>query len=217
MTSQYQCTWHGAFRRALAFPIGLVLACASLSACGLDESGLMDVPTVTPPFGETVDATAPPAVDADAHAAPAAQDASEAEAAPPVVVPDARPPVVVVDAAPETSAPTACDLDGDGHRSIACGGDDCCDLDSDVYPRTTSAWFTRNTRCGNFDFDCDGRATQRYTEAKCTNSGFACSGEGFMGIVPCGIDGLWQTCAFTTPGRCEANPAAAATKSQECR
>jgi len=40
------------------------------------------------------------------------------------------------------------DLDGDGHLSFTCGGDDCDDADADVYPGAPE-------RCNGLDDDCD--------------------------------------------------------------
>jgi hypothetical protein len=40
-----------------------------------------------------------------------------------------------------------CDADGDGHRSRACGGDDCDDGNSAVYPGHTEVWDTRDNNC----------------------------------------------------------------------
>ena len=44
-----------------------------------------------------------------------------------------------------------CDRDGDGHRALACGGDDCDDTRGDVHPGAPE-W------CDGVDGDCDGVA-----------------------------------------------------------
>lgn len=47
-----------------------------------------------------------------------------------------------------------CDQDGDGFISIGCGGDDCCDIDPDVFPGQTE-WFDSPNACGSWDYNCD--------------------------------------------------------------
>jgi len=109
-----------------------------------------------------------------------------------------------------------CDADGDGFLSEACGGNDCCDQDKDVFPGQT-LWFVRASRCARYDYDCDGRATRRWAEVQCRNVGGFCTGEGTMGAVPCGNEALWQTCTPSGFGQCEASLGGAATRDQECR
>src|SRR5262245_48664738 len=46
--------------------------------------------------------------------------------------------------ASETATEPSCDLDGDGHDAVSCGGDDCNDADPRVRPdlREDESWFT---------------------------------------------------------------------------
>jgi hypothetical protein len=57
------------------------------------------------------------------------------------------------------------------NRVPAPGVTDCCDFDRRVFPSQTS-YFTTVNGCGAFDFDCDGRETQRLTDRV---SGISCS------------------------------------------
>lgn len=57
------------------------------------------------------------------------------------------------------------------NRAPGPGVTDCCDFDRRVYPGQPS-YFTTVNGCGAFDFDCDGRETQRLTERV---SGITCS------------------------------------------
>lgn len=102
--------------------------------------------------------------------------------------PDAPPGPCVIGTDP-------CDKDCDGARNTACGGDDCCDGDPNVYPGQ-QGFFTSKNACGDFDYNCDG------DEQKELGLGQACSRpafqnrcdphtEGFKGKVPeCGLPGI---------------------------
>ena len=50
------------------------------------------------------------------------------------------------------------DADGDGYEDIACGGDDCDDTDSGVYPGATEY-------CNGVDDDCDGTVDENAADA----------------------------------------------------
>ncbi len=56
----------------------------------------------------------------------------------------------VLDAGPDADP---CDSDGDGHRSVTCGGDDCEDTRKDIHPGAIDV-------CDGDDNDCDGIADQ---------------------------------------------------------
>lgn len=56
----------------------------------------------------------------------------------------------VIDAGPDADP---CDADGDGFRSVACGGDDCDDGNEDIHPGAVDV-------CDGDDNDCDGTADQ---------------------------------------------------------
>jgi len=68
---------------------------------------------------------------------------------------------------PSEEAPTGdggpCDQDGDGYlsNSSVCGGNDCCDTDSSVHPGQTG-WFTQQSHCKTFDYNCDGKDEPAY-------------------------------------------------------
>lgn len=47
-----------------------------------------------------------------------------------------------------------CDEDGDGFRSVQCGGPDCCDLDPRTFPGQPK-WFDEPNACGSWDYNCD--------------------------------------------------------------
>ena len=76
------------------------------------------------------------------------------------------------------------DADGDGYTP--CGGD-CYDSNPNVYPGSTY-WSAADRGDGNFDFDCDGSSTLRWTQfAKCREE---CSD----------IPSPWCYCTLETPG-----------------
>lgn len=54
-----------------------------------------------------------------------------------------------------------CDADHDGHASIECGGDDCCDFDADARPGA-EPWHTDQNACGSYDYDCNSGTDQRF-------------------------------------------------------
>lgn len=91
--------------------------------------------------------------------------------------------------------PENCDVDGDGHESTACGGDDCCDTDPDVYPGAKDFHGKLNA-CGTWDYDCDGLIAKETPVGKCTDGFFSCSGEGFEQDTACGADGTHFECGW---------------------
>lgn len=56
---------------------------------------------------------------------------------------------VPMDIAPDVN----CDADGDGHRAVSCGGDDCDDANPDAHPGALEY-------CDGIDENCDGVADQ---------------------------------------------------------
>jgi hypothetical protein len=130
------------------------------------------------------------------------------------------------------------DADGDGYggttTTLACGGaptgyvaigGDCCDSDSAVNPGVpATAWFTTASKCGTFDYDCDGTATQEFptVATTCAHSGLFCTDGGWTTAVQgCGITGAWSDCQrvvtdLGTMLRIDCNPQAT-TITQGCR
>jgi hypothetical protein len=108
------------------------------------------------------------------------------------------------------------DVDGDGYGGtttiLACGGaptgyvalgGDCCDSDSAVHPGVpATAWFTTASKCGTFDYDCDGIATQEFATVAiaCSKIGalFCTDGGWTTAVQGCGITGDWSDCQRTT-------------------
>lgn len=145
----------------------------------------------------------------------AAPDASDGEDP----LPDAGDPDV--DPGPCVPGADPCDLDCDGSRALACGGDDCCDSDSNVHPGQ-SAFFTTKNACGDFDYNCDGVEQKQLGLGKACSRPFwdnSCSPhqEGFKDNVPaCGQPGIkFVGCtARTVTGGCNSKEEAAL---QACR
>lgn len=118
---------------------------------------------------------------------PDASDGSDSGTLPDAGEPDASGPCVV--------GTDPCDMDCDGDLSIACGGDDCCDTDPNVFVGQTE-FFEAKSACGSFDYNCDG------AEEKELGLGKACSRPtwenrcdapkiGFKGTIPeCGKPGI---------------------------
>lgn len=69
---------------------------------------------------------------------------------------DAQPEASTPEAGADSPAdtPSCPDRDGDGHRDMACGGDDCNDNDRLVHPGA-------DPRCADVDSDCDGTPDTR--------------------------------------------------------
>ncbi len=196
---------------------GVVGIC--VSGCGVDTNGLFDDGArdagATGPFNDGVDAggnvesgtrpytppdeTRDAAVTADATTPGAPGGGVDASA----------------DAKPEAGPLNACDADGDGHKSFACGGDDCCDLDSNVYPRSSPGWFDGVNRCGRYDYDCDGMVYLRFSSVQCSVINDVCGGEGFVTTPVCGATGSWEACTRAS-GACAPDPATAYPAIQEC-
>ncbi len=198
--------------------------------CGVDTNGLFDSPVVdagTGPFNGLVDATT--AVDTGGRPLnpPDERDAeTEAETDAAVVV-DATTPArdasadasrdAKPDAKPDTGTGpvSACDADGDGFKSIACGGNDCCDLDPEVYPRANAPWYGGADRCGYDDYDCDGTVFLRYGKISCTIFNGVCEGEGYLNTPVCGNQATWEACTLAS-GTCAPDPTSAHPQSQQC-
>jgi hypothetical protein len=131
------------------------------------------------------------------------------------------------------------DADGDGYGGtttiLACGGaptgyvalgGDCCDSDSAVNPGVpATAWFTTASKCGTFDYDCDGIATQEFptVATACAHSGtlFCTDGGWTTAVQGCGVTGDWSDCQrivtdLGTAIRIDCNPQAT-TGTQACR
>jgi hypothetical protein len=177
-------------------PLGVGLAFVS-TACALDVHGLgAEVPADDGGAPATpVDAGSPPSADAGSTPESGAESgADEASAAA-----DAAPGPesgTTADAASDGGSP--CDDDGDGHAATgpACGGDDCCDHDAKVHPGQ-QGYFTAQSACGGYDYDCDGKESTQYAGSSCQWSSFSCSGDGFAAPVPaCGAFGTFTSCSL---------------------
>ena len=101
------------------------------------------------------------------------------------------------------SGGACCDCDGDGHDSIACGGDDCADHDASAFPgqtmfSSTPIVGTRSPGTDPYDFNCDGSETFQNTEVvDCSGSTPSCdAADKWVGSVPaCGDSGMVAHCA----------------------
>lgn len=78
------------------------------------------------------------------------------------------------------------DADGDGYKAEYCGGEDCCDSDSDVHPGQTTYYGSSNA-CGDFDYNCDGTEEKKYTGST-DDCGDTCSSDAFCHIGWCQSD-----------------------------
>jgi hypothetical protein len=173
-------------RRCLTLFPGVLALLAT--ACALELNGLGDSPlpidaAAAPPEGAPEsDATVPPT------------DANVGAEAPPIedvvsVAADVSSDVAVPDA-----APIDCDFDQDGYKSVACGGDDCCDQDNRANPGDTS-YFTSPDECGSFDYDCDSALEPEFAEVNCRLGLLSCSGDGFDQAPPaCGDVATFDRC-----------------------
>ncbi|MGC4120914.1 MAG: NBR1-Ig-like domain-containing protein [Myxococcales bacterium] len=83
----------------------------------------------------------------------------------------------------EVTAPQLTDQDGDGHLSIATGGDDCNDGDPNVFP-------TNPEKCDDKDNDCNGSTDEGLTRD--------CTKQGCHGLESC-TKGVWGGCSAPTP------------------
>lgn len=94
----------------------------------------------------------------------------------------------------------ACDCDGDGYLSEACGGDDCDDEDPQVHPGQTKyfAQAARNPEIG-FDYDCSGTMerdpSQALVDCGLLSLALCQDNQGFEKKLPsCGKEGKWIRC-----------------------
>jgi hypothetical protein len=95
-------------------------------------------------------------------------------------------------------APDCCDCDGDGFDGPQCGGDDCDDSDSRVFPGQ-ELYFATETIGGGFDYDCDGSEEKEHTQATRCNlldlGDCTTQPEGFLDPLPaCGAPGEYGVC-----------------------
>ena len=94
----------------------------------------------------------------------------------------------------------ACDRDCDGVQAKNCGGLDCCDTDSRVFPGQT-AYYAEVGKCGGFDFNCDGVETKHWGSGDgckwCPIDGWCCADEGLYTSGPpeCGKEGKVAHCS----------------------
>lgn len=178
---------------ALAFAPALVAACALVTGVDFDavrpmpDGGLSTSVGNDARVAERQDAT-PPGGDA------AIGDAG-------IDAPDAKDP---------------CDEDGDGHRRIDCGGDDCDDDDKRTHPDAGFVSdFAAAPRFG--DWNCNGVLELRYkTNASCAGPDEVLCGlrDGFVGAPDCGVAAPYINCSLSG-GACGilTNP----TRTQGCR
>jgi hypothetical protein len=172
----------------LSFALGAIAAC-SLDATGTGPFGAnaADAPDASGKGPHEADRDAMPPMRPDVHAPP------PVEAGPAGEGHDAS----ARDAAGTDEAGSNCDEDGDGFRAAgACGGSDCCDTDPATHPGVT-AWFDAASKCGHFDFDCDGAETHEYPTQHCVPSGLAaCGGDGFEKDTACGQQASYEVCTW---------------------
>ncbi len=92
-----------------------------------------------------------------------------------------------------------CDLDCDGALAEGpCGGDDCSDAESSVYPGQ-DGWFTAPRADGSFDYDCNGAEEMEHTTSKCSGTVCTAAQDVFLAIdttdVACGVTGTFGNCS----------------------
>jgi hypothetical protein len=97
---------------------------------------------------------------------------------------------------PPLFGPNPCDCDRDGHLAETCeGGDDCDDLDADVFTGQ-EGYFTAPRKQDGYDYNCDGDDEHQFDEITCLPVSCDTSAEGFVGTVPdCGDPGTWGSCS----------------------
>ncbi len=92
-----------------------------------------------------------------------------------------------------------CDVDGDGYRSRACGGNDCDDNAILVHPGQLN-YSVDPTHVGgtDFDFDCNGLPQPQFGSINCAGLGLTCdtSASAFFGMMApeCGNTGRFGKC-----------------------
>lgn len=110
-----------------------------------------------------------------------------------------------------------CDQDHDGYlsNSAQCGGNDCCDTDSNAHP-TQGMYFTSADNCGSFDYDCDGTLETEWGAFACTPGVTGCTPtSGFVGGVPgCGVSEQWTGTCKNMITSCQ--PGTTAAQAQAC-
>jgi hypothetical protein len=162
----------------LSYKVGVCLALL-VGACSLDVGGTGSAPP------------APPAADDAGSAQDGAKATTSAEAS------DDEASTGADDAAVEAAAPEAgpppCDLDNDGHKTLSCGGDDCCDNDSRAHPGATDFHDTASA-CGSFDYDCNGKQETQYGTSSTCDQAIVCADPGFVAATACGVNAPFKTC-----------------------
>jgi len=94
---------------------------------------------------------------------------------------------------------------------------DCCDTDARVHYGQT-AWFTGRSKCGNFDYNCDGREDRQYNNVVRCGSFPDCGNNvvaGWQGtsIPDCGQTGTWSTdCSGFLGFNCEGDSSGSRTQ-----
>lgn len=94
------------------------------------------------------------------------------------------------------------DADGDGFFDKACGGNDCCDIDSATHPHAAASDIP--SACGGYDLDCNGKEEPDIGAGRCQSVGSSCSFvPGFLQQTACGEWGsLVKSCVSQPGGGC---------------
>ncbi len=189
-------------------PDGEVAGDAASDAPGQDSTSADGAPADAANAGDAGDAADVSDDAADAHdAEDGEQDVNVVE---PTDATDCDAGACVADAgdageAGADSGQDICDMDHDGVLSVACGGNDCCDSDPQVFPGQTTFFATLDA-CGSYDYNCDGVAEKRWTSvgsgchlcyvfACCTDDGQYLSGPPDCGqSAEVGGCGGWPDC-----------------------
>lgn len=111
-----------------------------------------------------------------------------------------------------------CDQDLDTYHAAGgnCGGNDCCDTDNQAHPNQT-AFFTSASKCGSFDYNCNGKNDPQYpTSISCGGTGaLGCTGgPGYMSDPGCGNSGTFYQCVPNGALACK--PGSPVTQVQGC-
>jgi hypothetical protein len=89
-----------------------------------------------------------------------------------------------------------CDQDHDNFKGPQCGGNDCCDTDSNAHPNQ-KMFFPMQDACKSWDYNCDMTIEYEFPQTiPCTGTPtLGCNGgPGFLGSEDCGQSGPYGSC-----------------------